>query len=197
MRAHVRRGFTLLEVLVALVVTGLVVTVAYASVQGGLEAKQRLTTHAATAEAAVTVRATLRDALRHALPGVPGGPPVFTLQHRLAPDGRPSDSLAFLTRGVLPPYGTSTAWQVSVSVNADGLHVAAFPEGATGAVPIHADVPGITSFEVQAIGRGTVAAWQAGWPDAGVAPQAVMLAMSDGRSAAVPLVARLSLERVP
>ena len=38
-----RNAFTLVEVMVALVVTGLVVSIAYASVQAGLDTSERMT----------------------------------------------------------------------------------------------------------------------------------------------------------
>ena len=112
-----RRGFTLIEVVIALVITGLVVTLAYAAVQGGLDTRDRLARQREQREALVTVRAMIRDALRHALPGVPGGPEVFSLVSRATPAGLASDSVTFLTRGVAAPYGTSVAWRVTVNVD--------------------------------------------------------------------------------
>ena len=191
------RGFTLVEVLVALIVTGLVVSLAYATLRGGLDIQQRLSVQEANDEALTTVRSMLRDALRHALPGVPGGPETFALQDRVTAAGEPADSLAFLSRGVVPPFGTSGAWRVSVCVGEGGLQMTATPVSAGTGVPQRATVPTVTSLDIRAIGRGVLASWTSGWPDAGVAPQAVTLALGGAGGSISPLVSRLGLERVP
>lgn len=190
-------GFTLLEVAVALVITGLVVTLAYATVQGGLDTRDRLDLERNEREALVTVRAMVRDALRHALPGVPGGDAVFTLTKRTTSDGRPSDSLTFYSRGVGQPLGTGRAWRVSLSVHDSSLRFVALPQDAGELAPIVATAPAVTSLEVAAVGRGILAAWRADWPDNGVAPQAVSLALGRPNAPPTSLVARLFLERSP
>lgn len=191
-----RRGFTLIEVVISLVITGLVVTLAYAAVQGGMDTRDRLARQREQREALVTVRGMLRDALRHALPGVPGGSDVFSLVSRTTPAGWPIDSVTFLTRGVIAPYGTSAAWRVTVSVDSAGLHVLAVPaEG--GADVIAAVVTGVTGLDVQATGRGMVTTWMNDWNEPSVAPQGATFSFTDARGSTQPLVARLSLERVP
>jgi prepilin-type N-terminal cleavage/methylation domain-containing protein len=196
MTARSPRGFTLIEVVLALVITGLVVSLAYAAVQGGLDTRDRLARQREQREALVTVRAMIRDALRHALPGVPGGPEVFTLVNRVTTRGEATDSLTFLTRGVMPPYGTSAAWRVTVNVDSAGLHFLATPSNTTGDV-VAAVVPGITGVDVQTVGRGIVSAWTHDWNEPSVAPQGVAFSFTDARGASQPQVARLSLERVP
>ena len=193
-----RRGaFTLVEVMVALVVTGLVVSLAYAALRGGLDTQARLTAHRADTEALITVRGMLRDALRHALPGVPGGPETFALVDRATTAGVPVDSLAFLSRGVVPPFGTAGAWRVSVSVGEGGLLVAATPVGAAMGVPQRATLPMVTSLDIRALGRGAIARWASGWSDAGVAPRAVTLALGAADGAVSRVVSRLGLEQTP
>lgn len=198
MRQHSRKGFTLLEVVIALVITGLVVTLAYAAVQGGIDTRDRLTRHRDNTETLVTVRSMIRDALRHAVPGVPGGPEVFSLVNRTSADGRAADSIAFLSRGVSAPYGTSSAWRVSVSVDSAGLHFAATPDGRSTEEAVSATAHGVTGLDVRTVGRGVVSVWTNAWSDPGVAPQAVALAIGDaGSTSFTPLVARLYLERMP
>ena len=191
------RGFTLLEILIALVITGLVVTLAYAAVQGGLDTRDRLERQREQREALVTVRAMIRDALRHALPGVPGGPEVFTLVNRVTPQGVATDSVTFLSRGVSAPYGTSAAWRVTISVDSTGLHFVAIPGTTSGSDVVAAVVPGITGLDVQTVGRGMIAAWTSNWNEPSVAPQGAAFSFTDATGATQPLVARLFLERVP
>lgn len=197
MTPHRRRGFTLIEVVIALVITGLVVTLAYAAVQGGLDTRDRLARQREQREALVTVRAMIRDALRHALPGVPGGPDVFSLVNRVTTRGIATDSVTFLTRGVSTPYGTSTAWRVSVNVDTAGLHFVAVPGSTAAGDMVAAVVPGVTGLDVQATGRGMVSSWTSDWNDPSVAPQGAAFSFSDATGSTPPLVSRLSLERIP
>lgn len=189
-----RRGFTLLEVLVALVITGLVVSLAYASAQAGFDTGDRLERHRSAGEAEVTARALLVDALRHAVPGVRGGPPVFELADRAGAQG---DSLAFLSRGIIPPLGTSSTWLVSLSAGPSGLVLRA--READGAAAVTAELLGITALDVRVLGRGSLVAWSDEWNETGAAPQAVSLAFhsASGATVGTPIVVRLGLERTP
>jgi prepilin-type N-terminal cleavage/methylation domain-containing protein len=192
-----RRGFTLIEVVIALVITGLVVTLAYAAVQGGLDTRDRLTHQREQREALVTVRAMIRDALRHALPGVPGGPEVFSLVNRVTASGLAIDSLTFLSRGISTPYGTSTAWRVTVHVDTGGLHFVAMPGSTEGGDLVAAVVPGVTGLDVQATGRGMVSRWMNDWNEPSVAPQGAAFSFTDATGRTQPLMSRVSLERTP
>ena len=72
-----RRAFTLIEVLLALVITGLVVTLAYGTAQAGFDTQARLAEYRVVGESDAVVRSLLSDALRHAVDGVRGGEAVF------------------------------------------------------------------------------------------------------------------------
>lgn len=187
-----RRGFTLVEVMVGLVVGALVVTLGYGALQGGLDTGARMEAHRQDREAALVFHALLADAIRHALPGVGGGPAVFTLAHRMTADGRPADSLAFLSRGIVAPLGTSSAWRVTLALRGDSLQLMARPDGDGREPPVVATIGG-TRLDIAVLGRGPLAAWSSAWPDAGVAPEAVRI----GTGGAIPLVVRVGLERAP
>ncbi|MEO6444475.1 MAG: prepilin-type N-terminal cleavage/methylation domain-containing protein [Gemmatimonadaceae bacterium] len=185
-----RRAFTLIEVLVALVVTGLVVALAYGTAQAGFDTDDRLAEYRARAESEAVFRTILTDALRHAAAGMRGGEPVFDLADRRLSDGRAADSLSFLTRGVVSPLGSSGMWSVSVWWAGDALHLAAHPLDTMGnAAPVEAQLTQVDAFDVQMLGRGIGAAWSDMWPGADVAPDAV--AFSVTRSAAAGAVAAL------
>ncbi|MGZ8470574.1 MAG: PulJ/GspJ family protein, partial [Gemmatirosa sp.] len=72
-----RRGFTLLEVMVALVVSAMVVTLAYGAAQAGFDTEARLREGQAAARATTAWRALLGDALRHVERGVADDDAVF------------------------------------------------------------------------------------------------------------------------
>ena len=186
-----RRAFTLVEVMVALVVTGLVTSAAWAALQGGIDTHERLVRHGDEVEAAAITTAMVGDALRHALPGVRGGPATFTLTRRAA-----ADSITFLTRGIVEPLGTSGAWRAALWASHDTLHFRATslesPEHTVATL-----VPGIRNFRARVLGRGTFAQWMDTWADPGEAPSALQLTWNDRRDQAMVHVQRLGLERLP
>jgi prepilin-type N-terminal cleavage/methylation domain-containing protein len=199
-----RPGFTLIEVMIAVVVTGIVVALAYSTAQAGFDIDRRLARHRAGADAETTMRSMLDDALRHALPGLRGGEAVFSLADRAFATGVPNDSLRFLTRGVLPPLGTSAAWVVTVSVDGDGLSFDARPASVLDEeAPVAAHLAGVRGLDVRALGAGAGTAWRRAWEETDVAPDAVSLTFIRGNAAksargageAPSLVARLGLER--
>jgi hypothetical protein len=183
----------LIEVLVALVVSGLVVSLAYAALQGGLEARERLDRHRNGVESLAGMRTVLGNALRHALSGARGGPDVFSLADRSGPGG-PADSLVFLTRGIVAPNGTSQAWRAIVTADSDGLRFFASPLDGSGQ-PVVGVLPGVIALDVQVLARGS-STWTGDWPDRSIAPQAVALSLVQ-RGGALPLVVRLEQERSP
>jgi prepilin-type N-terminal cleavage/methylation domain-containing protein len=60
-----RRGLTLLELMVAITVTGIVALLAYGSAQAGFDTDERLARVGETSEAEAQFRALVSDALRH------------------------------------------------------------------------------------------------------------------------------------
>lgn len=185
----IRRGFTLLEVMVALTVTGVVVTLSYTAMRAGLDTSQRIEEHRAAGEAGVAFRALVIDALRHAQPGVIGGPAVFFHRDRTGADGGAADSVAFATRGIEEPAGASAVWVASIWRDGDRV---LFVAECGQRIPVSAAFSGITSFDLQTLGRGPGALWERQWSDASIAPQAVRLILRGGVEsiADVPIVVR-------
>jgi prepilin-type N-terminal cleavage/methylation domain-containing protein len=188
------RGFTLIEVMVALVITSLVVTLGYAATSAGFDTEERLTRHRNTAESELVVRSLIGDALRHAVPGVIGGPEIFTLANRVTATGTPVDSLTFATRGIVQPFGATAAWGVSVWMESDGLHFIAVPSAGT---PIVATVPGILSLDVRVLGRGVNAQWSESWESSYTAPEGVELFIGGPVALRAPLTARIGFGDQP
>lgn len=193
-----RRAFTLLEVMIALVITGVVVTLAYATTQAGFDVESRLDRHRDLGERDVALRAILTDALRHQVDGTRGGEAVFTVVDRAAANGASADSLQLTTRGMVTPLGASAPWVVSVWRSGDTLQLAGHPlDGASDAVPVTARLTGVQQFDVQALGRGLAAAWRGDWPEPDVAPDAIALSVGRADSAPLSIVVRRGLERAP
>lgn len=191
------RGFTLLEIMLALTVTGLVAALAYGALQAGLDTGSRLTSHTAAAEATQVARAMIAQAVRHAVPGIRGGDDVFSLSDRVGTRGEPADSLAFLSRGVVEPFGTGDAWRVVVWREGDSTRLEARREWATELPAIASTIRGDDAFDVTVLGRGDAAdAWRSTWDEPDVTPDAIAFAWGRG-SAGARSVVRIGLERAP
>jgi len=187
----VRRAFTLVEVMVALVVTSLVASVAWTAVQAGLDTGDRLRGVREDVEAEATARALVTAALRHALPGGRGGEAVFDLD----PGARPDRArLQFLTRGIEEPLGASAIWRLTIEAAEAGLLLEAVSmEEAAPAIRIRLD--GIEGLSVAVMGAGATA-WSDSWPTPDLAPARVALRLvaRGSRDTPPPISARVGME---
>ena len=185
-----RRAFTLVEIMVALVVTGLVVSLAYATVQAGLDTAERLTIVQAGEEREAVARTLLATALRHALPGTIGGQPIFVLRDQ--PDG---DELTFRTRGIAAPYGATASWDVALRSSDDGVIITGIATNDTNK-SYAARLPRVRRIDVRVMGRDARDGWLTTWDFFDRSPVAVSIAFIDkqGRQIGVPLIARVGLE---
>lgn len=192
-----RPGFTLLEISIALVITALVVSLAYAASQAGIDTQGRLDSHRSTGESMTSARALLGDALRHAIRGVRGGPATFEIVRRPSLEG---DSLTFHTRGIVPPLGTSEVWTAALFVRNGELVFEAWPTNAfEKSQTVRVTVGGIAAVQVLTLGRTQGGAWSEQWDDPSITPQAVKIELAGAAdspsSNPEPLVARIGLER--
>jgi prepilin-type N-terminal cleavage/methylation domain-containing protein len=194
----IRRAFTLIEIMVALVVTGLVVSLAYAAAQAGFDTEGRLTRARDGAESEAVARALIGDALRHAVSGLRGGTPVFTISDVRDSSGT-SDGLRFLTRGLVPPLGTSAPWEMTLWPGPEGLAVRARPVEGSESSGFSALLPNVKRLDVRVRSRDRRAGWLRAWTDIDVSPTAVSIAFLDaaGRPVGPPLVVRIGLEQSP
>jgi prepilin-type N-terminal cleavage/methylation domain-containing protein len=188
-----RKAFTLIEVMVALVVTGLVVSLAYASVQAGFETSDRIAAAQSGVERELVARAMLSRAIRHALPGAIGGQAVFMLRN--TPMG---DELFFRTRGVAEPNGASEVWDVELITDAKGVRFT----GRAADDPkrfFTSLLPRVRRVDVRVRGRDFRDGWFEDWPFVDRSPVAVTIAFLDAanRPIGAPLVARVGLEGNP
>ncbi|MCU0627100.1 MAG: prepilin-type N-terminal cleavage/methylation domain-containing protein [Gemmatimonadaceae bacterium] len=178
-----RRAFTLLEVMIALVVGGVVVLLAYATLQGGTDVQARLARAGEDEGTTAQLRTLLGDALRHALPG--GGSMVVVRDARDR-----VDSFALVTRGVMPPHGASAAWRVALVARDGALRLQATSGEAT-QPPLLVLAPGAARVDVRFHGAPTEG-WVREWRDSLRLPALVELRFLDdaGRETAAPLVMR-------
>lgn len=187
-----RRGFTLLELMVALALTGVIVLLLYGAAAPASDVEARLATSRRAAHAQVGMRALLEDALRNARPAPQPGDPVFRLETRRSVGGTPDDRLTFVTRGGFPPLTSDADWRLTVEATAGGLAVRAVPLSVRAPAQVAALLPGVTGLEirVQPVGGG---AWTRSWPMPGVFPRAVLLTFWSDSEPLAPPSLRVSL----
>jgi prepilin-type N-terminal cleavage/methylation domain-containing protein len=193
-----RRGFTLLELIVSIAVTGIIALLVYGSAAAGFDTRDALARHRAGAESELRTRALLSDALRHASDEANPGEPAFELVDASSPRGLPADQLTFLTRGIGSPLGASALWRVTVLVTPTGLVLRASPADMDSATPaLTATIDGVRGLDIDVL---TLAdrSWTSAWPSSAQLPAAVRITMYDGAGGVLgaPIVARVGLEAV-
>jgi prepilin-type N-terminal cleavage/methylation domain-containing protein len=188
-RARTRRGFTLLEVLVAIALTAIVTAIAASALDAARRASDAVTRDRETAEADARVRALLTDMLRHA----PTADAVDEPLLQLGPDA----PLVFLSRGVVQPFGTGRTWRVTLHGDSSGVSLDAIAIGRGLPLPaLHAALPQYAGFAASVL-EGSASsgrAWRTDWPLQRARPALLRIAFrgrGDGATPASPLVVAL------
>jgi prepilin-type N-terminal cleavage/methylation domain-containing protein len=189
-----RRGFTLLELLVALTLTGIATALAATALSAARGARESQLQAGARNQADAQLRSLLIDMLRHAPPAASIEAPLLDLA--ATPDG---PRLEFMSTGVREPFGVGEIWRVVIRRVGDSLQLRAHPlRAASFHAPLAITLPNVTALaiEVQEVGRrGDVAPWRTDWPLRQQRPGAIRLQWRQGRSsasAATPLLVALA-----
>jgi prepilin-type N-terminal cleavage/methylation domain-containing protein len=188
-----RRGFTLLELMIALVVGSTVVLLAYATLRGGVDTQDRVTRVKDEQETMTVLRAMLSDGMRHA--AVTDGDAV-----RLASDvDGQARSLHFTSRGIDLPHGASAAWRVVLYSDSTAVLLDAEPISRTNTnQPLRLRAPAARAFAVRFLAP-TETEWRDRWEDSTRLPSAVEIQFLDGhrRRIGAPLLVRTAaMERL-
>ena len=179
-----KRGFTLIELMVALVLTGIVSLIAYGSVQAAIDSAERLTRQRETVESEAMVRTLLSDALRHPADS-PDGKPAFAM---LTTAGNRGSEIQFVSRGVGGSLGVGPLWRVAVRSTTGGLELDAISLERSPA-SIRGRIPNVASIIVRVLRSVDDRAWQDHWESPQQFPSAVEISFRDsfGRTGA-PLI---------
>lgn len=180
-------GFTLIEVMVALLIGSVVVLLAYSTLRAGLDVQARVAESREADEATTALRAMLADAVRHAVAGDARDPLGM---HTTADQAGALTTLAFVSRGVSAPLGGSASWLVGLSADTAGVTFSATSLDST-RTPLRVTSRGARTFAVRFLARDD-AEWRAGWNDPTRLPEAVEIRFLDGtgRESMAALVAR-------
>ncbi|MBC7563167.1 MAG: prepilin-type N-terminal cleavage/methylation domain-containing protein, partial [Gemmatimonadaceae bacterium] len=179
-----RGGFTLLEVMIALLIGGVVVLLGYSTLGAGLDVEARVTAARELDASTIAFRATLTDALRHAVTG-------DGLQTGTDATGV-TTRMSFVSRGVMQPLGGSEAWMMELASDSTGVTLDARPAGMTRAA-LHLSAHGPRTFAVRFLPLDDTA-WRGAWNDPTRLPSAIEIRFLDaaGRDVGAALVARTS-----
>lgn len=185
-----RPGFTLLELLIALVLTAVAVTIASLALRTAVTARDRVAEHRDTLERESRLRAMLTDMLRHAPSAASVDEPLLRVWR--TPAG--GVQLVFLSKGVRAPFGTGPTWRVTLTESGEGLALDATPISVDGDVTaLHTLVPGIRALSVRLLeqaGGITSARWRDDWPLERARPAMIALGFGSDRTQP-PLVVAL------
>jgi prepilin-type N-terminal cleavage/methylation domain-containing protein len=172
------KGFTLLEILVAVVLTSLVALIAYGALQVSLGARDRLGAAMAVEQRSRVTRELLVDVLRNTRTPQRQGDTTFTL------DG---DTLTFVAAGGGPPLDADCDWRVTITPGAGGLMFVATPVGRSPMAVVAFRLPGVTRMDVRVLAP-TGDEWLDTWPASMVTPRAVAMTLWDGTRRIEPSV---------
>ena len=156
-------GFTLLEVMVAIVLTSLIVLLAYGAAQVSYDAHARLSADLRAVQQGRAFRELLQDALRSARAPQRPGDPLFTLH---------AGRLSFVTAGGGPPLDPDYDWLLTAAV-------------------VTIPVPDVTRWDVRALAP-SLPQWLEEWPRTTLLPRAVAITMwHDSTPVGLPLQVRV------
>ena len=173
----VRRGFSLIELIVALTLSGIVALLAYGSIQAGLENVGRLDNYRRNSESVTLMRSLLESALRHPSDPPAGGGSAFEISSNSR-----GTILGFVSRGITGPPGAGELWRVAIQPSPHGLEFSA-RSLENGMAPIVGSAPALKSFSVRVLRFTDDVAWQDHWESTGQFPAAVEISFRDSTGA--------------
>jgi prepilin-type N-terminal cleavage/methylation domain-containing protein len=163
-------AFTLIEIMVAIVLTSIVVLVAYTMAQVSFDTRARLATHLRAVESARAGRELLRDALRNARTSQRAGDPGFSVT---------GDSLSFVAAGGAAPLDPDYDWWITARPGPGGLRIVAVPLGHAPLAAVAMRVPDITRWDIRTLAADGPQ-WLPEWSQPKIMPRAITIAFWHG-----------------
>lgn len=180
-----RSGFTLLEVLVAIVLTGVVGMLVYGAAGVAIDTQQRLEEKGREIRGRQAWRVTLQEAFRNTRPATTATDTAFYLEQRFIA-GQPADRVTFISAGSMAPLTADSDWIVTLEVAAEGLVLSARPVGAVVPARRVVGIPGVTGLDVRVLDYEPPAGWLETWEYARFVPAAVELTYWTGEGPLAP-----------
>jgi prepilin-type N-terminal cleavage/methylation domain-containing protein len=192
-----RSGFTLIEVLVAIVLTSVVSLLVYGAAQAARDTKARVEAERSSLQRALAMRLLLADALAGAQTTLRALDTVFLLDNRIDNRGIPQDRLTFVASGDFPPLSPGVDWTVTLEATSTGLLLSGRPRGLRARARRLALLPGVRGLEIRTKQTGKDVSWSSDWKYPTALPMAVQLTYwAESGPVGVPLTVRLALGQV-
>lgn len=172
------RGFTLLELLVALVLVGVVALLVYGILGVGTDVERRVRDRQEAARSELAFRGLLRDALRNARPPRGGEAAALALVNGVDAEGRPADAVAFLAAGSTPPLTWEMDWRLRLAVGPEGAELLAAPRAVRSEAVRVARLEEVRGMQVRVLARAGDP-WRETWDLESMVPRAVSLQFWD------------------
>jgi prepilin-type N-terminal cleavage/methylation domain-containing protein len=195
--ARSRRGFTLVEVMLAIALTGIVAVLVYGASGIALDTEVRLAERELRLRSAEAWYAVARDALRNLRPSGGTAQPTLIVTPGTDPMGRPRDRLELITAGGTPPLTSDADWRMRLEVTERGLVLTARPIGVRTPGLEIAGMAGVTGLRVRVLDGRDEPGWLDAWNDPRLLPGAVEVTFwADSGPARPPLLVAIPMESV-
>jgi prepilin-type N-terminal cleavage/methylation domain-containing protein len=179
-RRTARSGFTLLELVVTIAVTGVVALLVYGVLDTAIDTERRVVARGEAARASAGWQSLVAAAIRNARPADAGGDAAFLLENGRSDGGLSSDRLTFFTAGGVAPLTSDVEWQVTLGAGRDGVVLAARPVGVAAPDRRIRAPGGLRGVSIRVRGDAPGDPWRDTWPRAGELPRAVEVTFEDG-----------------
>lgn len=173
MRRPAGSGFTLLELVVAVAVTGVVALLVYGVLDTAIDTERRVATRGEAARASAGWQSLVAAALRNARPADAGGDAAFLLEDGRSGGGLYADRVTFFTAGGVAPLTSDVEWQVTLGAGRDGVVLAARPIGVAAPDRRVRAPEGLRGVSIRVRGDAPGDPWRDTWARAGELPRAV------------------------
>lgn len=193
-----RRGFTLIELMLAIVLTGLVAVLVYGASGAAVDTEARLSAREMILRTERAWTTVIVDALRNVRASADYPQPTLVIVSGEDPWGRPRDRLEVITAGSTPPLTPDADWRVTLEVTDRGLSLTALPIGVRVPARQMVGLPAVTGLSVRVLATDEGVGWLEAWSDRRRLPRAVEVTLlTDTGPAGPPLLVAIPLEFGP